>query len=449
MYNSRPTMLQPGAPAPLPQQFPHTSVPPSDPFFQRPWLKEHLANLLQNAALLRSVGDELEALQTMQALSTDLERGSKVPEVLINESAPDTRISDLEIKSKTDHNELLIKTVQESCKLWPSSASLAIQAARKLKNVVELQLQPLQEALDGKAAAVAKLTLKRQKLLRNRKWRTRKRRRIAEALRKERDRYEEADREADEWRAKEIAKSIAKRKMEKMKILADKKAKEEKARLQQAMEMVVIVEKLQELRALRVAKLKKQGRFFPEEDDQFMDRVRAAVAEEERQAAAAANTSAAATAILNAEEARKVAIGLANSSRVVDLEDGKGPLISSTVPPLGIADDQDLFGNIDDLSAKADNTKVRDRPPKVDQEKKSSGLLEGYEGLPVEFHHYYLGSSYNMGTLIEVRQGWDAFIMPGGSRIPQHWVEAPQPSDAVWASYLVKPKTKNRRRRTE
>jgi len=48
------------------------------------------------------------------------------------------------------------------------------------------------------------------------------------------------------------------------------------------------------------------GRFFPDEDDKFMDRVRAAVEEEERQAAAAADTRAAAAAIASAAEAAKM-----------------------------------------------------------------------------------------------------------------------------------------------
>jgi hypothetical protein len=74
--------------------------------------------------------------------------------------------------------------------------------------------------------------------------------------------YEEADQKADEWRAREIAKLIAKRKMEKMKEVAEKKAKEERARLEEELEMVLMVEKLQELRALRIQKLKKQGNFF-------------------------------------------------------------------------------------------------------------------------------------------------------------------------------------------
>jgi len=48
------------------------------------------------------------------------------------------------------------------------------------------------------------------------------------------------------------------------------------------------------------------GRFFPDEDNKFMERVRAAVEEEERQAAAAADTRAAAVAIASAAEAAKM-----------------------------------------------------------------------------------------------------------------------------------------------
>lgn len=47
------------------------------------------------------------------------------------------------------------------------------------------------------------------------------------------------------------------------------------------------------------------GRFFPDEDDKFMERVRAAVEEEERQAAAAADTQAAVVAIASAAGASK------------------------------------------------------------------------------------------------------------------------------------------------
>ncbi|GLT58989.1 hypothetical protein SLA2020_318390 [Shorea laevis] len=121
----------------------------------------------------------------------------------------------------------------------------------------------------------------------------------------EHERFEQADQEADEWRAREIANDIAKRKVEKMKELANLKAKEERKRLELELEQVLIVEKLQELRSIRIQKLKKQGHFLPEEDDKFLERVQAAVEEEERQAIAAADTDATRDAIATAEESRK------------------------------------------------------------------------------------------------------------------------------------------------
>ncbi|KAL3690596.1 hypothetical protein R1sor_016905 [Riccia sorocarpa] len=428
-------MSQPGYPPASGRPIQHLSLPSSDPLLQTSKLKDHLANLLQNAAVLRAIGDELEAIQMVQAATPATGQRSEIVELTANDTAPVNRVSDTRFDGVSNSKGLLLRAVEGSCTHWPGSVSLALQAAKQLQDVIKLQLRPLQEALNGdaapeKAGALAKLISKRQKLLRNRKWRSRKRMRVAEALQKERDNYEAADREADEWRAKEIAKSIAKRKMEKMKALAEKKAKEEKARRQQESEMVILVEKLQELRALRVAKLKKQGRFFPEEDDQFMEKVRAAVAEEERQAAAAADTNAATAAILNAEEARKAASALETSVMAEEREDGEGLPLSSKSPHSDAAEESSLQEKINTKAATARTEKGR----------KTSRLLEVYEGLPVEYHHYYLGSTYDIGTLIEVRQGWDAFIMPGGSRIPQHWIEPPPPADDVWASYLVQSK---------
>lgn len=146
---------------------------------------------------------------------------------------------------------------------------------------------------------------KRQKSQRNKRWRKRKRKRIAEMFAKEPERFEKADQEADEWRAREIANNIAKQRVEKMKEIAKLKAKEEKNILQSELELVLIVEKLQGLRSIRIQKLKKQGHFLPEEDDKFLKRVQAAVEEEERQTMAAVDKDAAKEAIATAEESRK------------------------------------------------------------------------------------------------------------------------------------------------
>ncbi|KAL4572103.1 hypothetical protein LXL04_018872 [Taraxacum kok-saghyz] len=74
----------------------------------------------------------------------------------------------------------------------------------------------------------------------------------------------------------------------------------------------------------------------------------------------------------------------------------------------------------------------------VDVDNHGKGSYDYSSNLPLEFYHYYHGSSTDMGTLIEVRRTWDAYIRPGGSRIHGHWVQAPPPADEIWASYLVK-----------
>ncbi|KAL4590140.1 hypothetical protein LXL04_003061 [Taraxacum kok-saghyz] len=101
----------------------------------------------------------------------------------------------------------------------------------------------------------------------------------------------------------------------------------------------------------------------------------------------------------------------------------------------------------------------------VDVDNHGKGSYDYSSNLPLEFYHYYHGSSTDMGTLIEVsciyiyiyilylgevfimiiyyiwlqvRRTWDAYIRPGGSRIPGHWVQAPPPADEIWASYVVK-----------
>ncbi|CAN8255297.1 unnamed protein product [Cochlearia groenlandica] len=68
------------------------------------------------------------------------------------------------------------------------------------------------------------------------------------------ERFEQADRAADEWREKEIAKDM--------------------------LELALIAE---DLRSLRNQKLKKQGHFLPKEDDKFFESVRAALELEENQ----------------------------------------------------------------------------------------------------------------------------------------------------------------------
>ena len=128
------------------------------------------------------------------------------------------------------------------------------------------------------------------------------------------------------------------------------------------------------------------GHFLPEEDDKFLERVRAAVEEEERQAKAGAAASAAKDAIATAEESRKVSQnhGQPAEARSASREDEE-------------SQEQIVMGK----NAKGSQATVDTR----NQGSEVPGPGKAYDSLanlPLEFYHYYHGSNTDMGTLIEV-----------------------------------------------
>ncbi|KAK9104927.1 hypothetical protein Scep_021771 [Stephania cephalantha] len=326
-------------------------------------------------------------------------------------------------------SEWLSESIKEKKISLEIQEQVSLEAANSLILRLRNQLKPFDilmnqaSSWEEKSAAV-KLANKIQKYKRNKRWWKKKKMRVAEMLAKERERFDQADQEADEWRAREIAKDIAKRKMEKMKQIAKSKTEEEKRRLESELELVLVVEKLQELRSIRIQKLKKQGHFLPEEDDKFFERVRAAFEEEERQAAAAADTGVAKDAIAMAEESRKsVHSGISASTDV-----------NAGVTQSQANINEDKNGSLSIFAEAVIPEKHHLEGPSY------SGAYDNIGSLPIEFYHYYHGSNTDMGTLIEVRRTWDAYIRPGGSRIPGHWVQPPPPADEVWACYVVNSK---------
>ncbi|CAK9134359.1 unnamed protein product [Ilex paraguariensis] len=286
-----------------------------------------------------------------------------------------------------------------------SQESESLEAANALISKLGVQLEPFRVVTDDtsrweeKSAAV-RLANKMQKRKRNKLWRRRRRKHIAEQLAKEHEGFAQADQEADEWRAREIAKDIAKRKVEKMKEIAKVKAKEERKRLESELELVLIVEKLQELRSIRIQKLKKQGYFLPEEDDKFLDRVRAAVEEEERQAIATSDIDTPKDAISTAEEPRKTI--QSHGPKPDDLKSNIGR-------------DKESQDQITQSENRHSGEVIGKESGKHGSEGQGSGrAYDLVTSLPVEFYHYYYGSNTDMGTLIEVRRTWDQYIRPGG-----------------------------------
>lgn len=399
--------------APPPPWFPMLppNPPQSTPFWDTKNVHDRLKELQDTLTLATSMQKELEMLMTIKSTEGSVEEG--------------------EGESTDPYACGLYEYLKDRKIDLEAQESLSVNAANALMSRLRAQLEPFRVIIDDvtpweEKSMAARLSNKILKSKRNKLWRKRKRQRAAEIHTKEHEQFDQADRVADEWRAREIAKDAAHLKVEKMKEIAKLKAKEERKRLESELELVLVVEKLQELRSIRIQKLKKQGHFLPEEDDKFLERVRAAVEEEERQAMAAAETDAAKGAIATAEESRKtIQSGGLHSKDASDAKDG-------------------MKESNDEINESTDNL-GSDAVPGPSGEKGSKGQVYGgaYDSvanLPIEFYHYYHGSNNDMGTLIEVRRTWDAYIRPGGSRIPGHWVQPPPPADDIWASYLVRPK---------
>lgn len=372
--------------------------------------------------------DRLKELQDTLTLATSMQ---KELEMLMTIKSTEGSVEEGEGESTDPYACGLYEYLKDRKIDLEARESLSVNAANALMSRLKAQLEPFRVIIDDvtpweEKSMAARLSNKILKSKRNKLWRKRKRQRAAEIHTKVHEQFDQADRVADEWRAREIAKDAAQLKVEKMKEIAKLKAKEERKRLESELELVLVVEKLQELRSIRIQKLKKQGHFLPEEDDKFLERVRAAVEEEERQAMAAAETDAAKGAIATAEESRKtIQSGGLHTKDASDAKDG-------------------MKESNDEINESTDNL-GSGAVPGPSGEKGSKGQVYGgaYDSvanLPIEFYHYYHGSNNDMGTLIEVRRTWDAYIRPGGSRIPGHWVQPPPPADDIWASYLVRPK---------
>lgn len=117
--------------------------------------------------------------------------------------------------------------------------------------------------------------------------------------------------------------------------------------------------------------------------------MRAAVEEEERQSAAAAGTDAAKDAIVTAEVSHKSILGSSTDARDVIGNKGEDSSDHQRVNEMGSERVSDM-----------DPVLATDRH-KYGEETSGRGY-DSVADLPIEFYHYYHGSSNDMGTLIEV-----------------------------------------------
>ncbi|KAJ8629297.1 hypothetical protein MRB53_022620 [Persea americana] len=375
-----PALPSSGAFPPSLQMLPPVPSVPSS-FWQGEHVGDHLRNLEDTIDLLKAVQKELDMILLIKRSNGFREEENKIspahlPENISVSSSEASILGDV-FQTKRDNLALMrmFSNVIKEKRIHPDvQESLSLEAACSLLSALKNKLAPLnafssQTGSWEERSMAIKLANKLQKLKRNKHWKKKRRKHVAEMLCK--------------------------------------------------LELVLIVEKLQELRSIRIQKMKKQGHFLPEEDDKFLERVRAAVEEEERQAAAAADTDAAKDAIATAES-RKTTQSSGADARDVSIKKDEATV------------NQDCITDIEKESSSIAAAHHEGHG--------SGGGYDTLANLPVEFYHYYHGSNTDMGTLIEVRRTWDAYIRPGGSRIPGHWIQPPPPADDVWASYLVRPR---------
>ncbi|KAL9296488.1 hypothetical protein ACSQ67_022384 [Phaseolus vulgaris] len=404
-----PIPFQSVAPPPPPPWFP---ILPSEPpnsasFWENRNVSDRLRELRHTLNLAKAMQKELEMLMVVKDGKGSLE-GVKL------------------VTNEPCHSGFL-KCIEDRGVSVESLESFAVEAANSLMSKLRAQLEPFRYVADETSPWEEKSA-------------------VARLANKEHEKFEQMDREADDWIAREKAKEIANSKVLKMKEIAKSKAKEEKKKLEAELsmflssspsnsfffvfsfyfvilwlpcqrvhglfllELLLVVEKLQELRSIRIQRLKKQGHFLPEEDDKFLDRVQAAVEEEEREALAALEADAAKEAIATAEESRKAIQNQGKLSK-------------------GSNDDSEVKDNTEqiDPSVTEEGSGAFDENKSSKIGQISGGAYDPLANLPIEFYHYYYGSNNDMGTLIEphtVALGSTLLLQP----------------NEIWASYLVRPK---------
>ncbi|KAK6140811.1 hypothetical protein DH2020_025441 [Rehmannia glutinosa] len=275
--------------------------------------------------------------------------------------------------------------------------SMSLNTANAIMSKLRFQLEPFRVVTDGNSpweekSAVKRLADKMEKYKRNKLWRRRKRRRIAEKLDRECEQFDKIDKEADQWRAREIAKDIAQQKVEKIKEIAKLKAKEKKKLESEGLShQSASAQHYKEMEhsAFLINCFYHAVIFFQKKMTSFLNGVRAAVEEEERQSMAAADMYAAKDATAYVDESTKDIHRRALDSEEPDLNYG------------GNKESQDQKNDTENECV----SKVVDLKESKNigtNGPASDSVYDSVANLPMEFYHYYHGSNTDMGTLIEV-----------------------------------------------
>ncbi|KAL7121466.1 hypothetical protein ACP275_02G183600 [Erythranthe tilingii] len=172
--------------------------PPHSSFWTGSNVSSHLKELHDTINLAKAMQKELEMLTRMKE----------------TERTTEGHIGDADISI-----DRFSKFMKENKIELDFQESLSLNAANAVMSKLRYQLEPYRVVMDENSpweekSAVKRLADKMEKYKRNKLWRRRKRRRIAQNLAKEREQFDRLDKEADEWRAREVAKDAAQRKVQ-------------------------------------------------------------------------------------------------------------------------------------------------------------------------------------------------------------------------------------------
>eukprot|EP00899_Mesostigma_viride_P012427 jgi/Mesvir1/21185/Mv08646-RA.1 len=231
-----------------------------------------------------------------------------------------------------------------------SSTSSAIQSSSTISS------DSMIASAGGATLAAVQELLRRQH---KREWRRNVRRRCAEQRAGERAKFCEADAKADEWRARCLAKEIARAREERQQLMAKEKAVEEKNARARKMELLIMAEKLDELLRLRKERMKRQGHVFPDEDNAFMEGLRRQAEEEQRDAAV---SGAAATEPAPAHQPEEGELDTVTAVKVETTDERVGHFPFSLAQPSAQAPKTSAYATQATLPRDVDETPLATKP---------------------------------------------------------------------------------------
>ncbi|CAG8456135.1 7095_t:CDS:2 [Ambispora gerdemannii] len=201
------------------------------------WLKSHNIRFQENSFRLPRISDARKKVLRAQALRKELDEqleALKVAKGSANEKEWELMVSKIEkIKSEyeSNMNEILNKEFQ------------------------------------------TKLKQKISKIRRHKKWQKQHIKKLQNVRDERRRRRETLHKTIDEWRTEWIAKELAFKREQARKENAEKRVEEAEANKNRHKELSRLLEQVKKLRDLRRERLKREGHFFPEEDNEFFNKV--------------------------------------------------------------------------------------------------------------------------------------------------------------------------------